>query len=91
MMFSARIRPGQEVLLFSASKIVVGLLIVVGFLYPLGKCWYISVILGALIVGWGWKESKGLTQKRLPVPSHKIAGPILLAAIIANIVRLLCF
>jgi len=72
---------------FKTTKLVIGIMVALGFLYPLGGYWYLGVVVGAIIFGWGWKESYVAMQRRAEVPHHKIAGLILIAILVANVVK----
>ena len=74
--------------MFKASKSTIGFILGLGLVYPLGKFWYIGVIIGLFLIGWGTKEGADNTEKGRVFPMHKIASLILLVVILANVVKL---
>lgn len=74
---------------FSATKFVIGIMVALGFIYPLGEHWYLGVIMGMILVGWGWKESYDAMKRQASAPRHKMAGLVLLAILVASVAKAL--
>ncbi|NQT50304.1 hypothetical protein HQ571_06450 [Candidatus Kuenenbacteria bacterium] len=68
------------------SKIALGLVLAIGLLYPLGSFWYIGVILGAVICGWGAREGWVMMKTHKPVAMHK-SGITVLLVCAANAIK----